>query len=379
MLVLTVDIYARRLHKQSGFLAVLSFFILMYYFINLQFAPFTMGLVILFLALVSDVTLRESRGKTIITLLLFLGMIFTHPFIPLFFILYRIALLIQVPSGKREELYFVMLGLTVYFLYQFSLAPQTFFRIIAGLESSVSDYSALAQSISTTANVPIDSFAQTVSRVVVVFTSVLVGLGFLFLIWRRGRKFAVMDKAILLSGIVCLGTGFALPLMGTRGITLVGLAICSGGVYVLHTRLKKFVTAIFIILLAIFVFLPIHNSFYDQQIFFFTPEEYSADSFVLSHYNWSRQTSMVVHYRVATYLLSRQDSNVTYETDASVGFLEGLENAETIFYTVGLGKSLERSNSSISDLLAGQLSNVVYDNGFSSLIVRNLNSSLLSP
>jgi hypothetical protein len=179
--------------------------------------------------------------------------------------------------------------------------------------------------------------------------------------------------------LVSVVIGFPIALLGTRGIALVGLAVCPGVAHVLQTRLKKIVVVIFAVLLALFVFLPMHSSFYDQQIFFQTNEEYAADNFVLSHFNWTNPISMLVHYRVATYLLARQASNVTFQTDSSASFAEAINSSDAVFYTLGLGKNLREYDSSLGDLSAEFSSDVVYDNGFSSLILRVNSSNSSNP
>ena len=76
-------VYASKVYNRGPFFAVGAFFIVMFSFLNYQAAPFTLALGLLFL-LFSLETQERSTGITLSTLILYISIVITHAFVPLF-------------------------------------------------------------------------------------------------------------------------------------------------------------------------------------------------------------------------------------------------------------------------------------------------------
>jgi len=197
-------------------------------------------------------------------------------------------------------------------------------------------------------------------------------VGFIILLIKR--KMRDLDKAIFLTGGVYSAFGIIFSTLGSRAIPIVFIPISLGVPYLLESRFRPYIKSLFLVLLILFTFIPLHTSFYDSQVMFQTKEAYYAENFTIDHYNWTRPALILAHYRVITYLQAKHPSALYFESDFSPAFPR-LKEYDSIVYTVGLGKNLLRYNYTTERMLREEILNVVYNNGFSYLAIRSSNFS----
>lgn len=106
---------------------------------------------------------------------------------------------------------------------------------------------------------------------------------------------------------------------------------------------------------------------------FQTKEDYQTENFLIDHYNWTNPAFILAHYRVITYLQTKQPSVAYFEDDVYSPLFPRLKEYDCIVYTVGLGKNLLRYNYTTERILHDEKLNVVYNNGFSYIAIKSSN------
>jgi len=232
--------------------------------------------------------------------------------------------------------------------------------------TSSSEYSNIVEATIAPASVPIDVIAQTFSRAVTIAFIMICGAGFMFLLIKR--KLRALDKAVLLTGVLYTGLGILLYSLGSRAIIIAFIPVSLGAAWLFESKFRPYFKYIFsvllIVLLILFSFIPLHQSF-TNSIHFQTLEAYRADNFFIEYYNWEKPSSIFADFRVITYLQSKL-SVYTYFTP----YLQTGKEADTIFYTVGVGKYLLRKNYTMERMFCEERLNVVYNNGFSYIAIK---------
>ena len=92
-------VYASKAYKNGGFLAVVAFFVAMFYFLNYQDVPFSLAFGLLFLLFMLE-TRQKSFNVILTMLVLFTGISFTHLIVSVFFVLY---LLIRCMLNRSKQ------------------------------------------------------------------------------------------------------------------------------------------------------------------------------------------------------------------------------------------------------------------------------------
>lgn len=368
LLATSLYIYACKAHKRSGFFAVVGFVITMFYFLNYQAVPCSLSFSLLFLLFALETHTAESYEKILTTLVLFASITFIHMYVPLFYILYQ---LIQY-AIQRDKKYIRLFLLTVivYFAVQAFQAPLSFTENIKLLMHGSPQYANIAERTLEPASVPLDVIAQMFSRFVVIVTGVVCAIGFIVFWIKRG--IGPIDKAILLTGAVWSAFGALIFILGQRTFPVIFLPISLGASYLIESRFKSYSKHLFLVLLILFVFIPIHQSFYDSQIFFQTEEAYQAENFMVNHYNWTNPSHVLAHVRVKTYLNTKPHGNAYLESEKSLPFPRPKEY-DSIVYTIGLGKNLLKHNCTLERIFRGEKFNLIYCTGISKLAVRSSN------
>ena len=365
LFVTALYVYVAKAHRDSGFLAVVSYFIMMFYFLNYQWAPFSLGFGLLLLLLMLETRIAESQGKTLMTLILFTGVSFTHTFLPLFFVLYQLVRYLL--SRSERCLRTILLTITIYFATQLLQAPLSFAVNIKIMMYASPEWAQIVEATLAPAWVPLDKVAQTFSRFVVIVTTIVCGAGFVVLLIKR--KLRLLDKAILLSGAIYSALGTLVPILGSRAIPLVFIPVSLGASHLSESRFGSYLKSFFLVLLILFLFVPLHTSFYDSQIMFQTNEAYQAENFMIDRYDWRESSLILAHLRVVTYLQAKQPYVAQFEDDVFT-LLPRIEECDSIVYTVGLGKNLLRDDYAKGRMLREQL-NVVYNNGSSYIATKS--------
>jgi hypothetical protein len=368
LLATALYVYASKAFKKGGLLAVAAFFVAMFYFLNYQCVPFSLAFGLLFLLFMLET--REKSFSVILTILvLYTGMSFVHAFVPLFFVLYSLIRCILNRSKQYGRLF--VMTLVIYLVVQVTQAPFSFAESIRGVITLPSEYRSIVEAILTPVSVPIDVVAQMFSRAVTITTITMCLVGFIVLVIKRRMR--DLDKAIFLTGVVYSAYGSIFFVLGSRAIPLVFIPTSLGAAYLLESRFRPYVKFLFLILLILFVFIPLHGSFYDSQIIFQTKEAYQTENFMIHNYNWTNPSLILAHYRVITYLQTKQPSLANFEDDVYSPLFPRLKDYDTIVYTVGLGKNLLRYNYTTERILREEKLNMIYNNGFSYVSTKSSN------
>jgi hypothetical protein len=206
------------------------------------------------------------------------------------------------------------------------------------------------------------------SRLVTIAFVAISGLGFMFLLFKR--KLKNLDKAILLTGILYLGLGVFFAALGFRAIVLAFIPVSLGAAWLFERVrgfkhcLKHIFSVLLIVILALFSFIPLHQSF-NSLILFQTQEAYRAENFLIEYSNWGKTNHILASASVIPYIESKLDS-----TEYFTSYLQDGREPEIIFYTVGLGKYLLSQNYTMERIFYEERLNVVYTNGFSCIAIK---------
>jgi hypothetical protein len=367
LLATALYLYASKTFKSGGFIAVVAFFIAMFYFLNFQCVPFSLAFGLLFLMFVLE-TKQKSRAAILTTLFLYTSILFIHAFVPLFFVFY---LLIQYILN-RSKVYGHLFALTLvlYLVVQITQASYSFEQNIEAAFMLTPEYSKIAEVTQAPVSVPIDIIAQMFSRIVTIATIAICLIGFTILLIKR--RLRSLDKAIFLTGVLYSAVGTIFYVLGSRAIPLAFVPISLGASYFLRGKFKKPIIFLFLVLLILFIFIPLHSAFYDSHIMFQTEEAYQMENFMINRYNWTRTDLILAHFRVITYLRAKQpNARVQFENDRNSPLFPRINEYDSIVYTVGLGKNLLRYNYTTDEILMEEKFNMIYNNGFSYIATRN--------
>jgi hypothetical protein len=374
LLTTALFIFATKQYRKSGFLAVIVFFIGMYYYLNYQFAPFTFSLVFLMLALVLEGE-NFTSGRLFVLLILFFGMTLSHSYVAIFYVIFLAIKTIIKRNSHNRNLF--LLSLAIYILYQLTLtnnALDTYIRQVTKLDTNVSGMAGLSV---TPVIIPIDAVAQKVVSAVLIITLAIAGIGFLVLLVKR--KTTYFNKAIFLTGLGYFVFGLVFWVLGPRAIPIAFISVCLGAAYLFETKLKKFLMGIFLILLILLVFMPLHGAFLKGIDFSQTQDAIDSENFMLEKYNWAKGGRVLMHGPVTEYFYSRlgfeEISGTSIERDDAIRFARLNEYSE-ILYTAGLEQRLfsarDSQNYTVDNIVIDANYNVIYNNGFSFIFVRNL-------
>ena len=356
----TLFVYGSKKFLMGGVLVIAAFFISIMYFIDYQPVPFTLGLVLLFLLFMLD-TRPKSVGVILTMLILFISLLFTHLFVPLFFVLYLLMRSLFEKNRQDRALYrsFFLIGLVSYFLVQLSLARFSFAQLILSITQapmqSLSYFFSAATA--TSAEASINNTAQLFSRIVTVTVIAVCAIGLIILLIKR--KTTAIDKAILFAGAVYSVLGVVLNTLGYRAVAVAFVPISLGAAFLYHSKFKVYFAILFSVLLALFVFIPIHNSF-TNQVSFQTTQNYVADNFFLNHYTWENPGLVVSDFWTTTYLEPKLVNYHFIHQDFNTG-----TKVDAVFYTPQLAGAHLANYTDMQSLSQGERLNVVYNDGFS--------------
>jgi hypothetical protein len=369
--VLSLGSYFSSYSRNSYWIGILAFVITMYWFLNYQFAPFSLALGLLFVLFMIEAKNVETSGILVCKLILFFGISLTHPFAG---ILYVFFLAVMYLRNRRSEYLSLFVLTLVIWLVISIFFTKTFFEIslrqlisLGSAEYQTTVSRTFADRIATSP--PIDIVAQWFSRLVVVITGAIAGLGFLFLVLKR--KLRKIDIALFISAGVYAAAGLFLPVLGTRAWFALAMPVCLGAIYALKSRLKTLISVIFLISLILFVFVPMSESFIDSEVFYQTEEVRYCLDFAVANFNWTAHTSLLAHYRQMNYLQAISASSVNFGNDLSTNFPKFVPSFNLIVYTEGLAKNAFAYNYSIINITQEQMYNRIYDSGLSCLFLRS--------
>jgi hypothetical protein len=355
--------------KDGAFLAVLSFFIIMRYYLNYQFVPFSLAfglLLVLFVLMENEI---RNRKVFLSVTVIFISITLMHSFVPALFISYVFLKYLF----SRDRIYFrlFVLTLTIYFtvlLFQANIfLPYAILRL-SQLHSS--EYVTFSEGLIVGSVNSIDVLAQLFSRILLVSSVAISGLGFVVLVLRK--RLRQNDYVIFVSGATYAVLGAALPILGTRAFALVAISAGLGATYFLKGRLKVPYQILFLVFIVLTVFVPIHSSFVGtvSQVQFQSQRDYECAGFLLGHYDWNGNGIVISDIRTTNYLNTKSSSpTITFESDYSQLFPRNMTEYACVMFTIGLEKSFLANNS--SEHLFDQLKQKdrVYDSGSSQILI----------
>jgi hypothetical protein len=369
--VLSLGSYFSSYSRKSYWIGLLSFVITMYWFLNYQFAPFSLAMGLLFVLFMIEASNAETFGVPVCKLILFFSISLIHPFAGVLYVVFLAVMYVR--SRRTEYLSLFVLTLIIWLVISIFFT-KTFFETslrqlinLGSAEYQTTVSRTFANRIAPSP--PIDMVAQWFSRFVVITTGVIAGLGFLFLVLKR--KLRKIDVALFISAGFYAAAGFFLPVLGTRAWFALAMPICLGAVYALESRLKTLVSVIFLILLILFVFVPMSESFIDSEVFYQTQDVRYCLDFAVANFNWTAPTSVLAHYRQMNYLQAMSASSVSFGNDLSTSFPEYVPSFNLIVYTEGLAKNSFEYNYSIINITEVQMYNRIYDSGLSYIFIRS--------
>lgn len=357
-------VYASRVFKNAAFVAVIAFFISnMVLFLNYQAVPFSLALGFLLLIFMLE-SGKPSLVTTLTETLLYVGMLFVHAFVPLFFVIYCLGR--GIFARSKKYIGFFAFTVVSYFMVQLSIARSAFFINLLHLFELSPEFSTVVEVTIETAPVnPIDAIAQIFSRFSTLGFIVLSLLGFLLLL--KKRKINIVDKAVLLVGLCYSSIGLVLYTLGTRAVVIIFIPLTLGVAFLIeykYQKLRRFfkpsILVLVIVLLASSMFIQVHQSF-NYEIQFQTKEAYQTDNFLIDHLDWDKENiKVVMDYRSVTYFRSFLDKNVEFLYKDEDIF--SLYKADVIFHNVMLSRILSYTNLTNNSTYYESF-NRLYDNG----------------
>jgi hypothetical protein len=359
LLTSALFIYASRRYPSSGILVVAGFFISITYFINYQAVPFSLGLGLLFILFMLED--RYNNSSIVLILIFYACLLTTHLFVPLFFALY---LLVRSIIDKKKRTFYrnlFLISLVTYLIVQLTIAKFSFDPLIINITSApMEKYSSIASgSLASSSEGFISSLSQFFSRAVTIFSIGLCATGFALILIRR--KSTIVDKTILVTGLLYLALGEVLNTLGWRALAIAFIPISLGIGALSQIKIRKHIVVIFAILLTIAVFIPLHQSF--NESVFQTKQGYYADNFFINHYKFSPSHLVIADLSSESYLYPQLNN---YQNIPQ--FLAQDDNPHALLYSHKLG--MEIGNITIDEFVGGNGNNLLYNDGNYRVFIR---------
>ena len=357
--------------RMNAYVAVIAFFIVLIPFSSFEFfSPFILSVCLTLLLLYLD-NLSGKLEVQLAMIVVFIGITLTHILVPLFFIIYCLVMYFLKKNKKYLNLFLITLTIYTLFLSYNTLVAgiitQLTLPYFVGISSTVS-------TLTTTGSLApkpyISVMASIFSRISVISTAIITGLGFIFLL--RARKFRVTDYAMLITGCLFIVALFIAPAeystLSSRSYFLIFIPVSLGASYLCESKLRKYVKPVFLLLLVLFTFTLISQTFSDQDILLQTKAEYQCENFLIGSINWTTPTSVFSNYRVEQYLIAKSSSDIVRFWDEydSPEFPQNITGYTYVVYTTGLAKSFLAANYSVEASfteLEGNHYDLIYNSG----------------
>jgi hypothetical protein len=315
--------------------------------------------------------IKNYNRTTLITVLYF-SIVYSHIIIPVYYITFKAIQYYLFKDYKEKYVLFfsIILFSSMLIFYANYYIPNLIYDVITYARDVFVAYYRATISGSVTQRPFVDVIAQNLSRIIVVTTGLISGVGFLFIILKK--KMLTYDKIILISSSFYVFIGLFVDILANRAINLIALPVCIGITYY-QSNYRKVISAIFLILILLFPFIPLHESFREDQIHFQTKENYYSSNFLIQNYNWKEPSNLLAHFRHIRYLQTKTASSVWFDDDTvnRANFDRGINSTDFVFYSPGLGKSMLTHDYDIEVLYRDY--NIVY-NSATSMFFTNLYS-----
>jgi len=343
----------------------------MAHYFNYQFAPFSVGIGLLFILLMLETRENKTRATVLTTLIIYTSMALTHAFLPVFFIAY--TFIKYIVSKDRE---YISLFLMTSIIYSIVLMVQAviFFPMaieqLLGLHSTV--YIRFAETFIIQAMTPIEQLSQMIGSTILIVTALVAGSGFFILLLKR--KLGHTNFALFLSGTIYAIASALLPILGVRAFAIVGIPVSLGIAYFQKTRFKMHFQCLFLIIIMLFTFVPLRSSYSltKSQITFQTEDNYQCTNFWIHYYHPNERSLMGTDFRTAWYLVTKiRSPNVTFGGDFYTIFNRDIDDYDCILFTIALEKDFLRQNYTTDSIIQEiNENNMVYNSGSSYILVK---------
>jgi hypothetical protein len=369
--------YFSSFSKKFAWAAIIAYFIIIYWFFNYQYAPFSLAMGLLFTLFMIETRPVKTVGLTLISMVLCTGIAIIHPFAVVFFIAYALVMYLLGRNKYYRNLFSVVL---VIWLAVTIFSKGIFFNQVlqAIVYVTTQEY---ASSLQATLSLPLFNLpgiyftAQTFSRTLIIATGLIAALGLILLL--RKKRLRQIDLALLISASFYSLVGIVMDVMGQRAWFILLMPLSLGAIYFLEYKFGKHIKTFLVILLILFAFIPLSASF-NTQVFFQTKKEEVTTDFAIAHYNWFGSGSVLTHFRLLTYIESKTAGTVQFGSefqftkDYWTTFPQNIPTYNCIIYTSGLAQRAYAYNYSIDDLWQNQKYNRAYDTGQSYILVDSI-------
>jgi hypothetical protein len=349
--------------NQVALLGVFLYFTLSFSFLNYQWVPQTLALIFFFLLLIL-ITLEGTKYK-ILSLVIFVVLVFTHMFIPIIFLLF-----FGIYSLKRREMFRIFIVMTciyvavlVYFTsYYLPQIVSAFMEMVYGF----GEYSdTLSQSFKATTSL-FDQLISNINRVRVPITIGVLAIGFLIGLYKKKIHYILLVLGLV--GGVYLLVGLVYPVLGLRALQILIIALVVGiGFLIGPTKLKKPTMVLVAILIVLSIFGPIRGS-YDQTQYILNEEENTCrflassvssekTSYIgVDQVDWGYFTNIAEFINKGHTVKIRPSSTSFYDI-----FNYSMKNNRYVIYNSNLGKEI-RDGGIIPDYRQSILKTVLLNN-----------------
>lgn len=373
--VTALNVYFSSFSKKLAWASIITYFVIIYWFFNYQYAPFSLAMGILFTLFIIEVRPVKTVSLTLLTLILYAGLVLVHAFAPVFFIAYSLIMYILGRNKYYRNLFAV--SLVIWLLITVFSSGLFFDQVLHTIIIMASkEYESLLSATLSTPFINLPSLyfiSQAFSRGIVFLAGGIAGLG--FVLFLRKKRLRQIDFALLISAGFYSISGLIVYALGQRAWFILVMPLSLGVIYFLEHRFGKYFKPIFICMLVLFAFIPLSSSFNTSQVFFQPRNEDLCANFALAHYDWQGSGSAMAHFRIITYIEAKSAGTIPFASEFQFTdeywklFPQSVPFQDLIIYTSGLERSCYTYNYSMEKLWQEEKYNRAYDAGPSSYIL----------
>ncbi len=357
-----------------AFLAIPIYFTESFSYLNYQWVPQTLALVFLFLLLC--VYKDDSFKYRLLTVIIFIALVFSHAFIPVIFLMF--FGLMTIRERKYSSFFLLLLCIYLFVLIYYT----TYFLdvILDAFEETLYGFGGeyvetISERFKENTGV-LDQTISLVNRIRIPLTGLVISLGFFVLFVKK--KISLPLTLLLLAGVFYLGIGMYYSVLGLRALQIVFIPLIVGiGVF---TEKYRKVAPLFVILILVLSIAGPMRATYDQTRFQM-PEQENASLFFVSALPNTTDTRIGIGqvdwgYFFNMYLFMRGE-NPRAIRPGNEGFTPlingSLEPYDFILYNTNFGKEVKfiygLSMSNITEIIADyQVNNKIYSCGTTSIL-----------
>lgn len=369
LLSTTLFVYFSKFNNRLSFFSVAFFFLVIFYFLNYQAVPFSLASGLLFILYMLETKENRSSRISLVIILLFTSITFSHAFVPLFYVLY--LFLRSILNKSKWHFGFFIICLLIYLCVQLTFAQFSFEATLRRVFLSSSEYGSLVSDTLAGSYVETDLIPRLLSRFVTIGFALLGGFGFVFVFIKR--KLSNTDKSVLLSGLIYSAMGLVLYSLGSRAIPIALIPVSVGIMYLFTNKFGKYAKAIFLVLLVLFISVPLHTSFNSFPITYQTKEAQATQNFLIDRYDWTSRSSIFSDNGAKWYVSPQIPSYFSIDLIDDMRLYNlTMVDYDCVVYSIDVKKGLELTNDSslMSTVeIMGEL-DALYSSGSSFIFVK---------